>query len=216
MLGSLAGSMLLLAACETRSLSQPYADRWSNRAYWGEMNEWDVVGSALPPGQNVPAVTLRKGQRVLLVQSGAQLPDDGMRMAVGKHFQVDGASGISTDPTESEHGLRGAAARGGYDLVIAYWGTIEVEREAIGSVAAWVPVVNIWATTSEQKARLRLRMIVLDTKTGSWRTVEAAPQSSVMVSSLASYGSDDSQQMKDLKATAYQAAGEALGAALAP
>jgi hypothetical protein len=204
--------LLLLTACQTRSLSQPYADAWSNRTYRGELNDWDVVGTDLPQADPGLGVKLRKGQRVLLLQSGAMHPDPGMLAAVAQHFQVAGATGLPSDTARSEHGLRGAAARGGYDLVIAFWGAIEVQREAtLGSAVAWVPIVNFWVDTSEQNARLRLRMIVLDARTGNWRIVEAAPQSSVTASSLVNYREQDSKQMEELKAAAYAAAGAELG-----
>ena len=74
-----------------------------------------------------------------------------------------------------------------------------------------MPIVNIWVETSEQQARLRLRMIVLDARTGNWRVVEVAPQSSTTASSLANHDEQDSKQMEALKAAAYAAAGAELG-----
>src|SRR4051812_29016503 len=92
---SLGAIALVLAGCETRSISDSgyqsnsrMGPHSSPAQYVGELNELDVLGiernAKITEEQITKAlesagqVKLRKGSRVLLVQSGARFPDEPM------------------------------------------------------------------------------------------------------------------------------------------
>lgn len=167
---------LLATACATRSISNP-AMPWGNEntSYRGELSEFDVVGTGAGPAAELPPVRLARGDRVLLLQSGAAFPDEQLAEALGSALSVSTASGVPSGWTERGEGLLGAARRGGYSAVIAYWGTLESRSEATdGAAAMWIPVVGLFVPSENLRMRIRLRFVVLDTKTGAW--IQVTPQ----------------------------------------
>ena len=167
---------LLAASCASRSISNPQMP-WgnSNTSYVGELSEFDVVGTGVGHSADLPPVRLARGDRVLLLQSGAAFPDEQLADALGATLSVSPASGIPTGWTVKGEGLLGAARRGGYSAVIAYWGTLETRSEATdGAAAMWIPVVGLFVPSENLRMRIRLRFVVLDTKTGAW--IQVTPQ----------------------------------------
>ena len=114
--------VVVLAGCSTtRSISHSEY-RESTRGYFprpnesdpgfeykGELSEFDVLG--ITPGETASEseirqalnsskrVTLRPGDSILLVQSGAMFPDGGMVTNLSKHFRVVPFSGVPRTPT---------------------------------------------------------------------------------------------------------------------
>src|SRR5215831_675924 len=130
------------------------ADKGSDPAfaYRGELSEFDVLG--ITRGQatseseiaealdNARRVKLSPSSSILLIQSGALFPDASMAAELSKHFRVVQFSGLpSNEPavagrhkpgTEAQSyakSLRLAAARGGNDIILCYWGMIESAKE---------------------------------------------------------------------------------------
>src|SRR4051812_38908609 len=114
-------------------------------AYRGELSEFDVLG--IMRGQttteqdiqraldNAKSVTLNANSSILLIQSGAMFPDAPMVNELSKYFRVSPFSGVppisrhgsettteTRDPESFAQSLRLAAARGGNDVILCYWG----------------------------------------------------------------------------------------------
>jgi hypothetical protein len=207
---------LLLPACAMRSISNPGRPYGSaNTSYAGELSDFAVVGSggAATDGDGGTAnVTLRPRQRLLVMQSGAAFPDDAMVTGLAQHFEVGTASGIPSDAF-GEHGLRTAAARGGFDAVVAYWGVLESRpRPTAGKAASWFPIAGFFVPDESQQMRIRLRIVVLDVASGRWRSLMPTPIDDERASSLVTRHSRDMEQVEHLKEAAYVAAVEAIAA----
>lgn len=189
--------LLLLAACETRSISNSaYDDRSANHEFRGELNEWQVLGVASTEAVSEEAIAsamsrhaqfaLRPGSSVVLIQSGARYPDSPMHEQMRRSFHVIPMSGIpdragyardteGTSPLGSR--LRLAAAQAGADTLIVYWGQLEIVRDGhAGRAVSWIPLVG-WTVPDETRhARVTLKAAVIDVATGNWQFVTAAPQ----------------------------------------
>src|SRR2546428_2968043 len=100
-------AMLVLAGCSVRSISDSGYDGGgprrgaaapSNPFYRGELSEFDVLG--IDRGKAVTEqeiqqaidsrvpVSLKRGASVMLIQSGALIPDDPMVKALEKYYTV--------------------------------------------------------------------------------------------------------------------------------
>lgn len=197
---------LLLGCTNVRSISNsgyrtdkgysgyPPADNTTDPAfaYRGELSEFDVLG--IIRGQstseseiaealdNARRVKLTPGSSILLIQSGALLPDSAMVAELNKHFRVVPFSGLpSNEPavagwhkpgTEAQSyakSLRLAAARGGNDIILCYWGMIESEKENHPTkTISWLPGVNWIVPDETQHQRIRLKVALVDVRTGNW------------------------------------------------
>lgn len=136
-------------------------------AYRGELSEFDVLG--IERGQttseqdiqhaldSAKAVTLSANSSALLIQSGALFPDAPMVKELSKYFRVSPFSGVppmsrrgfetstveTRDPESFSQSLRLAAARGGNDVILCYWGALESEKEKLVTKdVSWVPLVG--------------------------------------------------------------------------
>jgi hypothetical protein len=122
-------------------------------------------------------VRLRPGSRILLVQSGAVFPDGPMLEALKQDFDVTPFSGVpprrtaETDPASSySKSLRLAAARAGCETVVCYWGALESGRRKMETkTLSWVPIVGWVVPDESQHMRLRLKLALVDVRTGQWR-----------------------------------------------
>ncbi len=208
---------LLAASCASRSISSPDMP-WgnSNTSYVGELSEFDVVGTGLGHSADLPPVRLAPGDRVLLLQSGAAFPDEQLAEALGATLSVSPASGIPTGWTVKGEGLLGAARRGGYSAVIAYWGTLESSSEDTEGAAAtaWIPVVGLFIPSENLRMRLRLRFVVLDTKTGAWIQVTPPPIEDRREASFAGKRRVDAEQVEALRSASCAPAASAVLAAV--
>ncbi len=235
------GAGLLLGGCETRSISNSGypVERGGakNPFYSGELSEFDVLGidPANPTTDEAIAqqlashrkVALRKGAPIMLIQSGASIPDDGMVRVLERHFPIvpftgvpvgrsaakapAGSQAVETRPTDYARALRLAAARAGAETILCYWGVLEstTDREATKGVS-WVPVVGSVIPDETQQMRIRLDVAIIDVRTGSWSMF--APEAFVdsAVSASRNRESSDQVQVTALKERAYQAAAQKL------
>jgi len=210
--------LLLLPACATRSISNPVRP-WGNgnSTYDGELSDLDVIGTDLPgdASDGTAEVRLRAGERVLVVQSGALFPDEQVLTALKAHFDVGVASGIPSRSTSNARGMRQAAARGGFAAIIAYWGILESRaRPTAGQAAAWLPIAGVFVPDERQEMRIRLRIVVVDTRTGRWRSLLPEPMSDDRASSMVTRNSADREQVEVLKEAAYRAGVELVASQL--
>ncbi|MGD0261763.1 MAG: aminopeptidase [Verrucomicrobiota bacterium] len=170
------------------------ADAGSDPAftYRGELSEFDVLG--ITRGQttseteiaqaldNAKRVKLGPGSSILLIQSGAAFPDAPMVAELSKHFRVVPFSGLpacpaptsawhsrETEPQSYAKSLRLAAARGGNDIILCYWGILESEKENLPTkTISWVPGVNWLVPDETQYKRIRLKLALIDVRSGNW------------------------------------------------
>jgi hypothetical protein len=110
---ALLAAVLLLSACETRSISDSgyagdgrgYYGGRGNPFYKGELTEFDLLGIDVsrPASDEEIAqqladhrkISLRRGATMMAIQSGAPLPDDQMVTALDRYFAVVPFSGVS-------------------------------------------------------------------------------------------------------------------------
>jgi len=231
--GALVGLLLVLAACSTRSISNsgydPGYGRAGNPMYRGELSEYDVLGVDRTGGfsdadiqkamvQKQPIV-VKKGASVLLVQSGALLADPDMIAAMEKYYTVSSFSGVPLDPPVMGQPprppysqlFRMAAAKGGYETVIVYWGILESASKDLGGKAiSWVPVIGGMVPDETRHMRIRLTMALIDVRTGQWESFAPEPFDDEATSNQHGRAASDQEQVASLKAKAYRAAAEAI------
>jgi hypothetical protein len=203
---------LTISSCAVRSISNP-GRPWGggNTTYAGELSDFDVIGGTSAEGIGPGAeVKLRPHMRVLVVQSGAAFPDERMLSGLAAQFDIGAASGIPTQALQ-EHGMRFAAARGGFDAIIAYWGVLESsERVTEGVAASWVPIAGMFVPDASQRMRIRLRVVIVDVHTGRWRTLLPEPIDDERASSMVTRSSSDRDQVELLMGAAIPAAIDAI------
>ena len=147
---------VLMAGCTSNRSISHYSYGY-NPSYRGELSQLDFIkevsGGGSSQGGQLPA--LRRGERVLLVQSGQAFPD-------GACVSAFGGTGASLVPIAGMPGHAGfgeggvsllAAARSGdIDRIIAYWGTVRESHAGLRHIV--------------------LSVITVDVATGCWRALE--------------------------------------------
>ena len=216
-LATAAGLALLLAGCETRSISDSgYRHGESNPYYRGELTEAEVVGApasdrpisdadiqhALRSSKPVHAIP---GTGLLVVQSGALTPDDAMIQALNTRYRVLPFSGLPEggDASYSKR-LRLAAAQGGIPHILCYWGTLESAREnQVTKAVSWVPIAGNFVPDENQRMRINLHAVLIDVASGHWSPYTGKAAEDAALSARVLRGSSDQKQVAQLKATAY-------------
>ncbi len=241
---ALAMVVLAVGCKSTRSISNSHfvreeagyyranpTDRHTHAAfgYHGELSEHDVL--ALDPERRITEAeiaealahtappTLKRGSTILLVQSGAVIPDAPMVAELERDFTVVPFTGVPTDAHDGSKGaysrlLRLTAARAGCEAIVCYWGILESGRsDVVTKTISWVPIAG-WVLPDEKQAmRIRLKVAVIEVRSGKWTVVSPAAHESRAVSTRLSRGSSDQQQVESLKRLAYASAARELGVA---
>jgi len=204
-------------------------------AYRGELSEFDVLGvsddelttendirRAL---DNSKRFRLPAGSSILLIQSGAVIPDGFMVTELSKHFSVVPFSGVPACPGRMAKGadpdpfmaqsygksLRLAAARGGNQAIVCYWGMLESESDYLPTkTVSWVPVVNWILPDEKQHMRIRLKIALIDVRTGNWTVFSPKPFEDARISTSPRRGTVDQKQVERLKGEAYTASAREL------
>jgi hypothetical protein len=145
--------ILAVSGCATRSISDSgyraesgYRSQTSSHPFYkGELSEFQILGispeikitqedinRAFESNQRL---TLPKGSSIMIIQSGAMIPDEPMVKALEKYYSVSVFSGVppSGDVTDYAMSLRFAAAKGGYEKIVAYWGMLETARKGLAT-----------------------------------------------------------------------------------
>lgn len=220
-------SVLFLASCEMRSISNsgyPSGRQSENPFYQGELTEFQVLGIDASQGgveeqiklslANGSDVALSKGSSVMVIQSGALIPDETMVKRLEEHFSVGVFSGVPLDGAEAEdfsRALRLAAAKGGYRTIICYWGILESGKENKWTkTISWAPFVGWNLPDETEHMRIRLKVALIDVESGSWRTFMPEPSSQSANSSIVSREGVDQDLVSAMKDKGYQAAVEEL------
>ncbi len=222
--------LLFLSGCATRSISnsgynqQGYygGGRADNPFYKGELSEFDVLGIdagkeiteqeiAVAASSRKERLTLRKGDSILLIQSGAMIPDQDMTESADKYFMVSVFTGVPEQDKKSNQSyaksLRLAAAKAGIGKILVYWGVLESGTKNLATKSvSWVPIVG-WALPDQsQEIRIRLKVALIDVKTGQWEIFVPKVFEDTAYSASLNRESSDQQQVALLKTKAYQAA----------
>ncbi len=214
------------SGCLSRSISGGSGGRslqsQSTEMYGGEFSESEVLGlyseeslSEMQIKQALDAaskISVAKGSKVMLIQSGARVPDPAMIRAFERSYSVSVFSGIA-DPSLSRgsysRSLRMAAARSGSQKVVCYWGKVEsAVRELETKIVSWLPVVGQIVPDKAQKMRIQLKIAVIDVRTGAWDIYSSKTFEDLSVSAKISRESSDQGQIEELKKKVYQAASE--------
>lgn len=226
----LAAGLMLFAGCQTRSISNSdYGSHGrygsSRMAYVGELSELQVLGIAADATvseaeiqaalQSRTGARLSRTSKVLVIQSGADFPDAPMLEALSARFTVASFSGRPQASGDSGGSyaktLRLAAARGGYDKILCYWGILESEQISRATKAvSWVPVVGFAIPDQRQNMRIRLKAAIVDVASGQWTLVTPPPASSSDLSSILTRRNKDQSLVATLKATGYQSLARSL------
>lgn len=220
-------AVLLFAGCESRSISDSGyhggsgggGSYYSHGGYEGELAEADVVGAPVSPGGTVSEADIQRalhgsrpvhaapGTGLVVVQSGAQTPDDAMLQALNRRYQVQPFSGLpsaQSERTEYSKRLRLAAAQGGVPHILVYWGTLESAREnQVTKAVSWVPIAGNFVPDENQQMRINLHAVLIDVATGHWSPYTGKPAEDTALSAQVLRGSSDQKQVAKLKAAAY-------------
>ena len=225
---------ILLGACATESISSEYSApsprgraRASNDSYAAgfmghELSEADLVGVSSGEGVTEEEIAtaaakrtfaLHEGGRVLLVQSGAPVPDKEMMDAFSAHYTVIPMDGFRTDSVGGrlDRAFRLSAAKGGVNTIVVVWGVLEsAQKGNAASAVSWVPVVGSLLPAQTKIVRIRLRALVIDVNSGSWDFVVPETFSSDVTTSAVRSEYNFAVQKLELKTKAYQALATAL------
>jgi len=199
-------------------------------AYRGELSENDVLGIARSEFTSeadirraleaAKPVKLQPGSSILLIQSGALLPDGEMVTRLSRHYRVVPFSGVPTvrrlgsgavqteslDPEMYSKTLRLTAARGGTDFIVCYWGMLESESDRLPTkTVSWIPIVNWFTPDEKQHMRIQLKVALVDVRSGNWSVFSPKPFADARITTSPRRGPADQKQVERLKKLAYEA-----------
>lgn len=222
---------LALTGCATRSISDSgyrsetgYRSQVSaNPFYKGELSEFQILG--INPETKVTQeeinlafeskrrLTLPKGSAIMLIQSGAMIPDEPMVKALEKYYNVSVFSGVPLAQGNNDYAmtLRLPAAKGGFEKIVTYWGLLETAQKGLATKAvSWVPFVGSVIPDEGQVMRIRLKVAIVDVRSGQWDMFSPEPFQDTSTSARYSRESSDQGQVASLKTKAYETAAEDL------
>ena len=202
--------------------------------YRGELSEFDVLG--ITRGEvtteteisraldHAKRVKLHPNSSILLIQSGAVIADSPMISELEKHFRVSTFTGVppsrgtsqvydneSLDPESYSHSLRLAAARGGNDVILCYWGSLESETEDLATkIVSWVPIARWFVPDQKQHLRIRLKIALVDVRSGDWTVFTSKAFDDSRFSTRPRRGIADQKLVEELKNLAYAEGGKEL------
>lgn len=218
---------LFLAGCETTSISDPGGYSASpgipsrSRLYRGEIAEYELLGISgtnritdddiLKALASAQPVRLRRGASLLLVQSGAIQPDEPLRSGLAESFKVVPFDGRPGDGGTDGRAVRLAAAHAGCDHIVACWGVLESASQQYGTeLVSWVPLVG-WAIPEQtRRTRMRLKVALIDTRTGSWSVFTTQPREEDATTGYLNRDSGRVAQVEKLKRACYAEAVKTL------
>lgn len=215
-------SLLMLSGCSTRSISN--TNPRDNYSYYGELQDSDVL-SAAPQNKVIDdkdiqhalanakkVLHLPEGSSILLIQSGAIMPDVEMQEALKQHYNIAAYSGVPPRPenkTDYPRLLRLTAANGGKSHILVYWGILESGSEnEVTKVVSWVPLIGGVLPDETQHMRIVLRVALIDVASGQWTMFTPKAFENSSISGRYNRDAQDTRQIMELKANAYQAAAD--------
>jgi len=230
-------ALAVLAGCSVRSISDSGFRGGGGASggspfYRGELSAYDIIGidrNRPVSDQDIQKalvakrpISVKKGSAIMLVQSGALFADPEMVTALERYYTVSSFTGIPiqdqrhngmTDPAPVSYSqlFRLAAAKGGFETIVVYWGVLESASEGLSSKAiSWVPIIGGVIPDQAQHMRIRLMVAIIDVRTGQWETFDPPPFEDEAISNQHSRAASDQIQVATLKAKAYKEAAEAF------
>ena len=193
-------------------------------AYRGELSEFDVLGVRQDPAildediqqalNAAKPVRLKSQSAILLIQSGAIFPDNPIVDELSQHFRVVPFSGVMCREFSSNDAdanlnlsksLRLAAARAGAETILCFWGILESAQEKIATKSvSWVPIVTWFVPDEREHMRIRLKLALIDVRTGNWSVLSPAPFDSKALSVGPRRAVADQKLVERLKTQAYK------------
>ncbi|KRP35666.1 MAG: hypothetical protein ABS34_10505 [Opitutaceae bacterium BACL24 MAG-120322-bin51] len=222
-------SVVIFTGCQTRSISDSgYRKDYSFR---GELSELEVLGVSASKDvsesmiqealMKVGTVNLSRSEKVVVVQSGSQFPDQGVVSEMEKYYQVIPLSGVPNrsntlnrwdqsnqnkgeETTPLDLAFRLAAAKANAKTLIVFWGILESSREGYASkTVSWVPIVGSFVPDEDQQMRIRLKVAVIDVASGYWEMMTPEIYDDERSSMRLTRESQDQKQVELLKEKAY-------------
>jgi hypothetical protein len=138
-----------------------------------------------------------------------------MREALEGKYRVTPFSGIpeAGAGTGYSRNLRLAAAKGGFETIVCYWGTLESAKTRYATkTVSWVPIVGWMVPDEEKEMRMRLKVVLVDVRSGAWTSFPTEPVRSSQVSLQLNRESADVRLVERLKAEVYARAAKDLSA----
>lgn len=194
----------------------------ANPLYRGEIDELDLIvpASAVSATSDIEkALSVKDPLRprlsapLLVVQSGAIIPDAPMMAALGRHFRAAPFSGLPPQAGDGGDGkpgsygerLRLAAANGGFGQVLVYWGMLETaQTNGPTKIISWVPIVGYFVPDESQRMRIQLKAVLIDVASGRWRMFQPEPLEDSAISAEINRESSDQDQVALLKDGGYR------------
>ena len=94
---------------------------------------------------------------------------------------------------------------------MCYWGVLESARQDLGSkTISWVPIIGGAVPDEKQLMRIRLKVSVIDVRTGNWSVFSPEPIADKAVSGSYRREISDQAQVEKLKQKAYETAAKDL------
>jgi len=215
-----------LSGCFTRSISNsgyqahPHYGSPSHPFYRGELSEFNVLGIDPDAGysdkqiqealNNAKAkLSIKRGDKLLVVQSGALMPDESMIENLEKYYQVTPFTGIPESDKKSNlsysSSLRYSAAQAGISKIFVYWGTLETGTKNLATkTVSWVPIVGWGIPDEAQEMRIRIKAALVDVGSGQWEIFTPKVSNDSRISNSISRESSDQNQVSLLKQQAYK------------
>lgn len=221
----LLAALVALGGCATRSISDSgYPGRYgygsASPLYQGELSEFDVLGVdagktvsneeiAAAFADNPQRQQLKRGDRIMLIQSGAMIPDPEMIERMEKVFSVSVFSGVpereKSENASYSTSLRLAAARAGIGTIFVYWGVLESGTENLGTkTVSWIPIIGATLPDEAQSMRIRLKVAAIDVRSGAWEIFTPKVFDDRAYSARINRAESDQEQVLALKAAAYE------------
>ncbi len=115
------------------------------------------------------------------------------------------------DPESYSKSLRLAAARGGNEVIVCYWGVLESASEKLATkTVSWVPGFNWMLPDEKQHMRIRLKVALVDVRTGDWAIFSPKPFDDDRISISPRRAATDQELVERLKLKAYEMAAKDL------
>lgn len=109
------------------------------------------------------------------------------------------------------HGASPARRQGGYEKIVVYWGVLETAQEDLATKAvSWIPIIGKGIADQNQRMRIRLKIAVIDVRSGQWETFAPEPIESTATSADRTRVSSDQGQVAALKDAGYRAAADEI------
>ena len=213
-----------LGLAHRRFYEKGQTDRFDLTDFVGELAA-DVVGASATGGPvtesdirqalgSSRAVHAAPGTGLVVVQSGAENPDADMLAALGGHYRVQPFSGLPPGDAERaaySRSLRLAAAQGGFQHILCYWGRLETAREdQVTKTVSWVPIAGSFVPDETQRMRISLHAVLIDVASGHWSAYTGKDGEDTALSAGVLRASSDQKQVAKLKAAAYASLADEL------